>query len=163
MYNNELMHYGRKGMKWGQRIYTDENGNPIGQGGKSRKELKAERKAERKAAKEERAKQRKLESTQKDWERDVSNNWYKAYNNAANKANSKIDDFNNDPRWKDVDFSDTKSKGYREYTKAYCELWNDIYIKELDSYFGKAPIDTGKEWCERVPMLMDPFDFYEIM
>ena len=98
------MHYGRKEMKWGQHIYTDENGNPIGQGGKSRKELKAERKAERKAAKEERAKQRKLESAQKDWERDVSNNWYKAYNNAANKANSKIDDFNNDPRWKDVDF-----------------------------------------------------------
>ena len=27
MYNNELMHYGRKGMKWGQHIYTDENGN----------------------------------------------------------------------------------------------------------------------------------------
>ena len=74
MYNNELMHYGRKGMKWGQHIYTDENGNPIGQGDKSRKELRAERKAERKAA-----------------------------------------------------------------------------------------IDTGKEWCERVPMLMDPLDFYEIM
>ena len=100
MHNNELMHYGRKGMKWGQHIYTDENGNPIGQGGKSRKELRAERKA----AKKERKKQQKLESAQKDWEQDVSKNWYKAYNNAANKANSQIDDFNNDPRWKDVDF-----------------------------------------------------------
>lgn len=48
MYNNELMHHGRKGMKWGKHIYTDENGNLTERGQKRYERDVRENKAKKK-------------------------------------------------------------------------------------------------------------------
>ncbi len=61
-----------------------------------------------------------------------------------------------------MNFNDkSKAKYNRKYIEDYCKRWNDTYIKELDSMFGKSPIDDGRKWSERVPFFMDPVSEYE--
>ena len=141
MYNNELYHYGIKGMKWGVRRYQNADGSLTPAGKKRQAKLEAKE-------------HKKLQKKQTTWERDVNDNWHNAYNNAADKINTRMKSFNDEWEKKGA-FKNTKSKTYKAYTKAYCDMWNDIYVKELDSMFGKGPIDTGRQWCERVPMFMN--------
>lgn len=96
---------------------------------------------------------------QRKWEKDVRKNWSKAYNRASMKVNSRIKDFNDEWERKGTDFKNTNSDSYKKYVRAYCDMWNNIYTDELYSTFGRAPIDTGREWCETVWGFMDPDDF----
>lgn len=106
--------------------------------------------------------QKRLVKAQKKWERDVSENWLDAYNNAASIDNYTLSSFN--AKHKNVDFYDkSKAKYNRKYVEDYCKRWNDIYTKELNSRFGKAPIDNGRKWADRVPFMMDPVSEYKNM
>jgi hypothetical protein len=137
---NELYHYGVPGMKWGVRRFQKKDGSLTTAGKKRQAKIEARE-------------QKKLQKKQAAWERNVSKNWLNAYNNAADKINKRIDAFNEE--WGDKAGIDNKA-----YTKAYCDMWNDIYVKELETSFGKSPINTGRKWCETVPMFMDPEDEY---
>lgn len=97
---------------------------------------------------------------QKKWEKNVSRNWTKAHNKAADKINAKLDEFNANPKYKNA-HATKNPKAYRKYAEDYCKMWNDIYTKELDSMFGKSPINTGRKWCETVPMFLEPADLYD--
>ena len=154
--NNYIQHHGIKGQKWGIRRYQNKDGT-LTAAGKKRAE-KQEAKIAKKEAKAEARAQRKLQFKQDMWEYDVKDSWLVAYNKAADEINSKMNDFNKEWDEKGVDFDNPKSDSYKAYTKAYCDLWNDIYTKQLDATFGKAPIDNGKAWCERVPMFINPED-----
>ena len=101
---------------------------------------------------------KKAAKAQKKWDDNVQKNWVKAYNRAAEKDNATIEEFNS--RYKDVDLN-KKSKQNRKYIEDYCKRWNDMYVKELEATFGKAPIDNGRKWCDRVPMFANPADWYE--
>lgn len=104
--------------------------------------------------------QKKAAKAKKKWDKKVKNDWYQAYNKAANKDNSTLKEFN--AKYKNVNFNDkSKAKYNRKYIEDYCKRWNDTYIKELDSMFGKSPIDDGRKWSERVPFFMDPVSEYE--
>jgi hypothetical protein len=138
-HNNELYHWGVKGMKWGVRRYQNPDGS-LTNAGKKRQ------------ARIERKDQKKLQKKQTAWERKVKNNWVDAYNSAADKINKRMDAFND--KW-----GDKANVNNKAYTKAYCDMWNDIYVKELETSFGKSPIDTGRKWCETVPMFMNPEDY----
>lgn len=141
MSNYELYHWGVKGMKWGVRRYQNADGSLTPAGKKRQAKLEAKE-------------QKRLRKKQSAWERNVNDNWVDAYNSAADKVNKRLKSFNEE--WGDRAGVDNKA-----YTKAYCDMWNEIYVKELESTFGKAPIDTGRKWCETVPMFMDPEAEYE--
>lgn len=136
----ELYHWGVKGMKWGVR--------------------RSQNKEQKRLAKAQKKEQKRLAKAQKKWDRDVSENWDDAYNNAIYKHNPTIESFN--AKHPNVNFNDkSKAKYNRKYIEDYCKMWNDIYTRELETRFGKAPIDDGRKWCERVPFMMDPVSEYK--
>lgn len=146
----ELYHYGVKGMKWGVRRYQNADGTLTAAGKK------------REAKLEQREQKRKVKA-QNRWEQDVRDNWHHAYNRSSDTINKKIDGFNKEwdgrvPKKSDGSW-DLNSKEYKAYIESYCNMWNDIYTKELDSTFGKQIIDNGRQWCEMVPQFMNAEDF----
>lgn len=90
---------------------------------------------------------------QKKWEKNVRNNWYKAYNRATNESNRTLDDFNSKKKYDNID---RDPKAYGKYVEDYCKRFNNIYVKELESTFGRPIIDKGREWCEMAPMFLTP-------
>lgn len=140
--NSELRHYGVKGMKWGHRKYQNPDGSLTAKGKK------------------------RLLKNQKAWERDVRDNWTHAYNNAANAVNSKLDSFNK--KYENENLSDRNSEVTKRYVKEYCDMFNSLYVKELNSRFGESPVQNAKKhvanlpeefkeksWKELVPMMLD--------
>ena len=145
----ELQHYGVKGMKWGVRRYQNPDGSLTAAGRKRQQ-------------KQEQKERKKLDRQQRSWEQNVSTNWYHAYNRAADTVNKRMVAFNKEWDGKGVDMRDpSKREVNRAYSKAYCDMWNDIYTKELERTFGKSPIDTGRKWCETVPMFEEPTDWWD--
>lgn len=186
----ELYHYGVKGMKWGVRkaqpqSYLDRKKSAYKtakkeynksfnkaynraaaayspfkkhrQANDARWEDAANKAESLNKAKSDYKSAKKAAKAQKKWEKNVNKNWSEAYNRAADTVNSRIEAFN--AKYKNID-RDKNPKQYRKYIEDYCNMWNGIYTKELESTFGKAPIDKGRKWCDTVPMFMDPADQY---
>lgn len=134
--NNELYHFGVKGMKWGvrrNRSTTTSNGKTG-----SRQSFKEKRIVK----KEEKQKAKNLKKAQKDWDKNYEKNYVKAYNNAADIANKKlIPEINK--KYANVDFSnlnDPKVKAvYEKYINEYEEQFNSVFQKQYDEIVGKRP------------------------
>jgi len=123
-----LAHYGVKGMKWGVRRKSDSGGDGSDGSKPSRKE--------RRAAK-------KLEKADKKWEEKGGiETYFKVYNAAAQTANSRIEDFNNQPKYKDKDFS-KDSKARREYYDAYSKEFTKI-LNDTSKTMGLNPSGTKR-------------------
>ena len=134
--NEELYHFGVKGMKWGvrrNRSTTTPNGKT-----NSRQSFKENRIAKKEA----KQKAKNLKKAQKDWDKNYEKNYVKAYNNAADIANKKlIPEINK--KYANVDFSnlnDPKVKALHEkYINEYEEQFNSVFQKQYDEIVGKRP------------------------
>lgn len=180
---DELQHHGIKGMRWGVRRYQNADGSMTPDGKKrysgydpnatvkKSKQTKSYEKLYKKTGDEgykklaelsykgdvfDKTATKQQKKEQKAWDDKVDKEWLDAYNRAADKINEKIGEFN--AKWdkKGADLRNPDLKVNKEYTKAYVNMWNDIYSNELNVSFGKSPhISAGREWCDRVWGFMD--------
>ena len=128
MNNNELYHFGIKGMKWGVRRTPAQLGHPTSSSVKSKKQIKKE--------------QKELKKKQKEWDDNVKKNSATAYNKAADYANKVLIPKINE-KYKDYDFSDLSDpkirKVYDNYIEEYEYEFEDYYGKTLKEMFGERP------------------------
>lgn len=125
---NDLMHYGVKGMKWGVR--------------KKRKESSGKS-------------ERRIKKAQKKFVKSVNRDWLNSYNKATDVFNSKVKNIND--KYSDVNLNDKPTKRGSQYIREVGKLWTESYSNQLISDFGPEPINNGKEWVKRMPF-MDTYD-----
>ena len=112
------MHYGIKGMKWGQR-----------------RAVKKQAKALKKQAKA-------LKKSQTAWDDNVNKNWHLAYNKAVNEANEKLIPKLN-KKYEGVNFNDPKNAAIKaKYDKEGNTEFNKLYAKHFVDTFGERPISS---------------------
>lgn len=139
-----LRHYGVKGMKWGvrkqrepsrvARSIHDSSRKAVESGSYSKTALKVGAAINKSNAK--RMSARQLKKKQKAYDKNVRKNWYKAYNNAANIANTKlIPEINS--KYSPEDLKDKKI--LEKYHAEYQRRFNEIYQMEFDKMFGARP------------------------
>lgn len=142
--NNYLEHHGIMGQKWGIRRYQNPDGSLTSEGKKRYYNSDGTlTKHGEKAAKKQ--------------TKDFENNWYKSYNKATNKFNSKIEDINN--KYEDDVFDDEFStKRGQEYIKEVDKMWRSLYIKELKNDYGNYEL-LGKDFIKNAPLMDNYSEF----
>lgn len=133
-----LAHYGVKGMKWGvrkkdnlavrgvQKIGRTMATGPFGKAG-----INAGKKINK--HNQERTTAKKLKKAQKEYDKNVEKNWYKAYNEAADYMTKNVI-----PKLNEQYKGDSWSYDKKVLAK-YDETFNKIYQQKFDDMFGPRP------------------------
>lgn len=81
----------------------------------------------------------------------VTKNWYKSHNKAADTFEKKLVGINKK-------FGDKADINNKEYAKVVSKAWVDIYSKQLISDFGRDPVNNGTDWVKHAPFMDDTID-----
>lgn len=112
------------------------------------------RRAERKAA-------RKTKKAQKKWDKNISRNWWKAYNDAADYSNENfIDKLNK--KYEKYDWTkndENTKKAYKAYVTEYANGFNSILEKSYRDTFGDRPSDPDA--IRKLPFYQDANTLYK--
>ena len=136
--SNYLAHHGILGMKWGVRRYQNEDGS-LTPAGRLRYNQDSEGNLTRKT-KEETRKEKDLQKRQAEWDKNVSENSYMAYNKAVDIVNAKLDKWSDDYANKHGGTNAFYTAGdQREWEKVALPLLDKEYTKALNEMFGKRP------------------------
>ena len=103
---------------------------------RAEREIVKQRKQEEKATKAK-------EKANKDFEKDLNRNWWKANNDAAKVFNKEIKTLNE--KYKDTDFGEAGSKQREKYIREVDALWKQRYGEALDKRFGSKASSAGRE------------------
>ena len=149
--NDELMHYGVQGMKWGVRRYQNPDGTLTAEG-KARYYVNGNDPssgltiAGRK--------------DQKEFEKHFRKDWYKSYNRASDRMNRKLTEINKKYDGKVNLDTDLHGKNTQKYLREVHKAWTDIYTDELNKDFGSS-ISNGYAYMANAPFMMMYVDYID--
>lgn len=135
MYTNTLAHHGILGQKWGVRRYQNKDGT-LTEAGKKRYGYDTDGQPNQLSGKA----QKELQKSQKKWDKNLSKNWWKAYNEASARANSElIPKLNN--KYKNLFEIENwpETKRGKQYYAEFENEFNALYEESVERMFGKRP------------------------